>query len=100
MGVQTKSLIEHGAVSEQVVSEMALGIQKLYKTDYAIATSGIAGPTGGTNKKPIGTTWIALALPNKTVITKKYLFGEHRGRNIRKAALTALNQLRKQLLKG
>lgn len=98
LGVKTKSLIEFGAVSEQVVSEMALGIQKLYKTDYAIATSGIAGPTGGTDKKPIGTTWIALALPDKTVIAKKYLFGEHRGRNIRKAALTALNQLRKQLL--
>ncbi len=100
LGVHSKTLINHGAVSEEVVSEMALGIQKLYQTDYAIATSGIAGPIGGTEEKPVGTTWIALALPDKTVIAKKYLFGEHRGRNIRKAALTALNQLRKQLLQS
>ena len=79
---------------------MALGVQKLYQTDYAIATSGIAGPNGGTNEKPVGTTWIAIAFPDKTVFTKKYLFGEHRGRNIRKTALTALNQLRKRLIKS
>lgn len=100
LNVQNETLIKYGAVSEEVVSEMALGIQKLYETDYAIATSGIAGPNGGTEEKAVGTTWIALALPNKTVIAKKYLFGEHRGRNIRKAALTALNQLHKQLLKS
>lgn len=100
LGVQNKTLTEYGAVSEEVVSEMALGIQKTYKTDYAIATSGIAGPNGGTEEKPVGTTWIAIALPDKTVIAKKYLFGEHRSRNIRKAALTALNQVRKQLLKS
>lgn len=99
LGVNHQTLITHGAVSEQVVIEMALSIQKLYNTDYAIATSGIAGPTGGSDKKPVGITWIALALPNKSVITKKYFFGEHRGRNIRKTALTALNQLRIQLIK-
>jgi len=100
LNVQSETLIKYGAVSEEVVSEMALGIQKLYNTDYSIATSGIAGPNGGTDEKPVGTTWIALALPNKTVIAKKYLLGEHRGRNIRKAALTALNQLRKHLLQS
>ncbi len=100
LGVQNKTLIKYGAVSKEVVNEMALGIQKMYDTDYAIATSGIAGPNGGTKEKPVGTTWIAIALPNKTVIAKKYLLGEHRGRNIRKAALTALNQVRKQLLNG
>ncbi len=98
LGVKNKTLIDNGAVSKQVVTEMALGVQQKFKTDYAIATSGIAGPDGGTEKKPVGTTWIAIATPDKKVITKKYLFGEHRGRNIRKAALTALNMLRKELI--
>ena len=98
LNVKNKTLDQYGAVSEEVVSEMALGIQNLYKTDYAIATSGIAGPSGGSKEKPIGTIWIAIALPDKTVIAKKYLFGEHRGRNVRKTALTALNSLRKALL--
>ncbi|MCK4361637.1 MAG: CinA family nicotinamide mononucleotide deamidase-related protein, partial [Bacteroidales bacterium] len=91
LGVKNKTLIDNGAVSKQVVTEMALGVQQKFKTDYAIATSGIAGPDGGTEKKPVGTTWIAIATPGKKVIAKKYLFGEQRGRNIRKAALTALN---------
>ena len=61
--------------------------------DYAISISGIAGPSGGAKDKPVGTTWICVA--NKDiVITKKYLFGEDRGRNIRRATLTALNMLR------
>lgn len=98
LGVQNKTLIDNGAVSKQVVTEMALGVQKKFKTDYAIATSGIAGPDGGTEKKPVGTTWIAIATPGKKIIAKKYLFGEHRGRNIRKAALTAMNMLRKELI--
>ncbi len=96
--VKNKTLFDNGAVSKQVVTEMALGVQKKFETDYAIATSGIAGPDGGTEKKPVGTTWIAIATPCKKVIAKKYLFGEHRGRNIRKAALTALNMLRKELI--
>ena len=98
LGVKNKTLIDNGAVSKQVVTEMALGVQQKFKTDYAIATSGIAGPDGGTEKKPVGTTWIAIATPGKKVIAKKYLFGEQRGRNIRKAALTALNMLRKELI--
>jgi nicotinamide-nucleotide amidase len=98
LNVKKKTLAQHGAVSEEVVKEMALGIQSLYETDYAIATSGIAGPSGGNKEKPVGTTWIAIALPNKTVIAKEYLFGKHRGRNVRKTALTALNSLRKVLL--
>jgi nicotinamide-nucleotide amidase len=98
LSIKNKTLAQYGAVSEEVVKEMALGIQRLYNTDYAIATSGIAGPSGGSKKKPVGTTWIAIALPDKTVIAEKYLFGEHRGRNVRKTALTALNSLRKVLL--
>lgn len=97
LGVKEKSLIDFGAVSELVVKEMAEGVRQKFTTDYAIATSGVAGPGGGTEEKPVGTTWIAIATPNKT-ITQHFLFGEHRERNIRKTALTALNMLRKELL--
>lgn len=97
LGVQEQSLIDFGAVSETVVKEMAEGARKKFQTEFAIATSGIAGPGGGTDDKPVGTIWIAVATPDKT-ITKHFLFGEHRERNIRKTALTALNMLRKELL--
>ncbi len=97
LGVSRESLEKFGAVSEEVVKEMANGIRKKLNTDYAIATSGIAGPGGGTPEKPVGTTWIAIATPEKTV-AYRYLFGEERERNIRKTALQALNLLRKQLL--
>ncbi len=95
--VQKESLIEHGAVSEVVVKEMVKAIQKKFDTDYAISTSGIAGPGGGTAEKVVGTTWIAVASQNK-VIAKKYLFGENRERNIVKTGLTALNMLRKLMI--
>lgn len=97
LGVSAETLTKYGAVSEEVVIEMASGIQSGFNTDYAIAVSGIAGPDGDTEDKPVGTTWIAIATPDKKVIAKKYLFGEHRGRNIRKAALTALNMIRKEI---
>ena len=86
-----------GAVSQPVVEEMAKGLQKLYQTDFAIATSGIAGPDGGCKEKPVGTTWIAVASPEK-IIVKKYNFGNDRERNIQRSSLTALNILRKLLL--
>jgi nicotinamide-nucleotide amidase len=97
LGVRREILIKFGAVSKEVVKEMANGIRKKFSTDYAVATSGIAGPDGGTPEKPVGTTWIAIATPEKTV-AYRYLFGEERKRNIRKTALQALNLLRKQLL--
>lgn len=98
--VKAETLDNYGAVSEEVVKEMALGAQKLFDTNYAISTSGIAGPSGGSIEKPVGTTWIAIACPNKSVITKKFTFGEHRGRNIRKTSISALNMLRKALLES
>jgi nicotinamide-nucleotide amidase len=98
LGVPPVDLFKHGAVSREVVSQMAYGAQQRFGTDYAIAVSGIAGPDGGTAEKPVGTTWIGLATP-KGVMAREFLFGEHRGRNIRKAALAALNLLRVELLK-
>lgn len=97
LGVPHQILIDNGAVSEQTVIAMAEGIRARFSTDYAISVSGIAGPGGGTDEKPVGTTWIAIATPTET-IARKYLFGEHRGRNIRKASITALNMLRSKLI--
>jgi len=97
LGVSQLVLIENGAVSEQTVLAMAEGIQNRFATDYAIAVSGIAGPGGGTEEKPVGTTWIAVATPAGT-FARKFMFGEHRGRNIRKASVAALNMLRGKLI--
>ena len=66
LGVQHDTLLQHGAVSEQTVLQMAEGVRTLMHTDFAIATSGIAGPTGGTPDKPVGTVWIAWATPTGT----------------------------------
>lgn len=96
LGVKHQTLIDNGAVSEDVVKEMAIGVKSKFNTDFAIATSGIAGPGGAVEGKPVGTTWIAIASQNECVV-QKFLFGEHRGRNIRKASLAALNMLRKKL---
>jgi len=97
LGVRPETLRDHGAVSRETVEEMAAGARRLLQTDYAIAISGIAGPTGGTPDKPVGTVWIAVATPQKTV-TEKFIFGFTRSENIERAAYTALNILRKTLL--
>lgn len=97
LGVFPKTLMKYGAVSKEVVEEMAAGARSRLKTDYALAISGIAGPDGGTEEKPVGTIWIALAGP-KGVQAEKFHFGEHRGRNIRRSALAALNMLRLTLI--
>ncbi len=96
VGVDDTLINSKGAVSKEVVEQMAiLGREKL-TSDYCLATSGIAGPGGGTIEKPVGTVWIAIAFANG-VKSAKFHFGEHRGRNIRRSALMALNMLRKEL---
>jgi len=97
LNVNPESIEKHGAVSREVVEQMAIGGRNTLGTDYCIATSGIAGPNGGTEEKPVGTVWIALAKPEK-VISKLYHLGEHRGRNIRRSALLAMNMLRLELV--
>lgn len=79
LGVQIDTLMQYGAVSEQTVREMADNIRTLMHTDYAIATSGIAGPTGGTPDKPVGTVWIAWATPTGTE-AQCFYFGATRER--------------------
>lgn len=98
LGVKHDTLLEWGAVSEQTVREMAEGARTLMQTDYAIATSGIAGPTGGTAEKPVGTVWIAWAMPEGT-IAKCFHFGVAREREqiTQRAVTAALVELIKSL---
>lgn len=94
------SLIEtYGAVSQQVVEAMVKGTVNLFYVDYAIATSGIAGPTGGTPGKPVGTVWIAVGNKNK-IWAEKYYFGDNRERNIERSVISALNMLRKFIIES
>lgn len=97
LGVKKETLENHGAVSEETIIEMAIGAKQKFNTDWAVATSGIAGPDGGSAEKPVGTVWIAVAGPDG-VKAKKFQFGGDRERNISVTAITALNMLRKQLL--
>ncbi len=96
LNIPNEVLRRNGAVSKIVVEEMAQTIRKKFNTDYSISTSGIAGPTGGTSEKPVGTVWIAVGTPTK-VISEKFLFGSNREHNIQKAAQAALNMLKKEL---
>ena len=97
LGVPENVLKKHGAVSSEVVKCMATGSRKVFGTRYSVATSGIAGPDGGTEEKPVGTVWIAVA-SEKGVISEKYTFGNDRLINIRRFSLAALNMLRKQII--
>ena len=90
--VHRESLERYGAVSEQVVTQMACGAKKILNTDYAIATSGVAGPTGGTLEKPVGTVWIAWATPDN-VYSECFHLGKLREQITDRACTKALVQI-------
>jgi len=96
LDVSQDDLSNYGAVSESVVMQMANGIKEKMGADYAIATSGIAGPTGGTEEKPVGTIWIAVVGPGFEE-RMRFQFGNHRGRNVEMTANTAMNMLLKKI---
>lgn len=89
LSVSEETLYEFGAVSEETVLEMANGANTNFRSDYAISVSGIAGPDGGTEEKPVGTVWVAIAGKKKT-ISKKFQFGNKRIQNIERSAINAL----------
>lgn len=97
LGVCAGDLQQYGAVSEEVVKQMAEGVKRLLKTDYAIATSGIAGPSGGSDEKPVGTVWIAVA-GERGCVAEKFLFNTTRDnfmeRTSNQAILMLLHQMR------
>ncbi len=93
LGVSTEDLKQQGAVSEEVAKAMVKGVRKELNADIAIATTGIAGPDGGTIEKPVGTVWIAYSDKHKTV-AKKFNFSRDRTFIVHWSALAALNMIR------
>ncbi len=93
LNVLAGDIEQYGAVSKEVVEQMAVNVRKLLKTDVAIATSGIAGPDGGTEEKPVGTVWIAVSFPNG-VLSRDFKFGNVRIQNIERAAQSAILMLK------
>jgi len=97
LGVTPEILKEHGAVSEETVVQMARGTQKLLNVNCAIAVSGVAGPTGGSPEKPVGTIWVAIT-KNDEIYTQKLQLGKDRLFNIERTSTISLNLLRRFLL--
>ena len=97
LGVDEDIITKHGAVSSECVSAMAEGVRKLTDSDFSIATSGIAGPGGGSDTKPVGLVWIGVS-SQKSTETFSMVFKGDRKRNIERFAAHALNILRKKLV--
>jgi nicotinamide-nucleotide amidase len=99
LGIHEDLIKEYSVVSAEVVKQMAVNIQKLMKTDYAIATTGNAGPSKGDSNAEVGTVFIALATPNEVLI-EEFSFGQPRDKVIDRAAIKSLEMLRKEILKN
>ena len=99
LGVNAQTIENNTVVSAAVATEMALGIQKLMNTDYAIATTGNAGPTKGDAEAEVGTVFIALATPT-AIFTEEFNFGQPREKVIDRTANKALELLQKAILKS
>lgn len=97
LGVPTEIIEQHGAVSSQCVAAMAEGVRRLTGSDFSVATSGIAGPGGGSDEKPVGLVWIAVS-SEKGTETFSAVFKSNRKRNIERFASTALNHLRVKIV--
>jgi nicotinamide-nucleotide amidase len=98
LGIEPRLISEHGAVSKQVALAMAEGARLNSKTDFALATTGIAGPSGGTADKPVGTVFIALAANDRPVSVQKRFFPDDRPTFKELATQAALEMLRRALL--
>jgi nicotinamide-nucleotide amidase len=98
LGVDAETLVTHGAVSESTIIQMAQGVKSRLNADIGIATSGIAGPGGGSAEKPVGTVWIACADDSST-ISKKLSLYKDRSTNIKLTTQAVLNLVRQRLVK-
>ena len=98
LGVAPEIIKKYGAVSSECVAQMAEGVRKLTGSDFSIATSGIAGPGGGSESKPVGLVWIGVS-SQKGTETLKMVFKGDRKRNSERFAATALDTLRRKIIK-
>lgn len=96
LGVHAADIARYGAVSEQVARQMAEGARRIAHADFAVATTGIAGPTGGSPEKPVGTVWIAVATPDRTIAECRQC-GADRGQIISRASAFAIGMLKDEL---
>ena len=98
LGVPAETIEKHGVVSQQVVENMAVSVRNLMEADFGVATTGIAGPSGGTEENPVGTVWIGVASLSG-VVSKRFNFGKDRENIINRATIAAYNMLRHELIR-
>lgn len=94
IGVERETLREHGSVSEQAAVAMARGVRDTLQADIGVAETGITGPTGGSDERPVGTVWIACAGPGDRLIAERHVWPEDREGNKRLTAVRALELVR------
>ena len=97
LGVPEMTIEKHSVVSQQVVEAMATGVRDLMETDFSVATTGVAGPGGGSEENPVGTVWIGVASPIR-VISRRYRFNGNRVEVINQATMKAYEMLRDEIL--
>ena len=97
LGVPVETIEEHGVVSQEVVEGMAVGVRELMEADFGVATTGVAGPSGGTEENPVGTVWIGVA-SKQGVVSKRFNFGKDRENVINRATIAAYEMLRESIL--
>ena len=97
LGVPAETIEQYGVVSQQVVEGMAKGVRDLMEADFGVATTGVAGPTGGTEENPVGTVWIGVASASG-IVSQRFNFGKDRENVINRATIMAYEMLRQQIL--
>ena len=97
LGVPAQTIEQYGVVSQPVVEGMAKGIRDLMEADFGVATTGVAGPGGGTEENPVGTVWIGVASAHG-VVSKRFNFGKDRENVINRATIAAYEMLRQQII--
>jgi nicotinamide-nucleotide amidase len=97
LGVPEEMIRQFGVVSQQVVENMATGVRNLMEADFGVATTGVAGPSGGSEENPVGTVWIGVASP-KGMVSKRFNFGKDRENVINRATIAAYEMLRESIL--
>ncbi len=98
LGVPAEDIEKYGVVSQQVVEGMAKGVRNLMESDFGVATTGVAGPSGGTEENPVGTVWIGVASAHG-VVSQRFNFGKDRENVINRATIAAYEMLRQQIIR-